>query len=106
MRINWKIRLQNKAFWVAAIPAVLLVVQALLGLLGMLAVNLFYYNGLSQLKAQQAFIINYLWPILIVLFSCLLLGERVIARLNCVAAGDVPRPGFIEGLYRIMHNWR
>ena len=41
-----------------------------------------------------------------VIFSCLLLGERVIARLNCVAAGDVPRPGFIEGLYRIMHNWR
>ena len=35
-----------------------------------------------------------------------LLGERVIARLNCVAAGDVPRPGFIEGLYRIMNNWR
>ena len=24
MRINWKVRLQNKAFWVAAIPAVLL----------------------------------------------------------------------------------
>ena len=34
MRINWKIRLQNKAFWVAAIPALLLVVQAVLGLLG------------------------------------------------------------------------
>ena len=34
MRINWKVRLQNKAFWVAAIPAVLLLVQAVLGLLG------------------------------------------------------------------------
>lgn len=34
MKINWKIRLQNKAFWVAAIPALLLVVQAVLGLLG------------------------------------------------------------------------
>ena len=34
MRINWKIRLQNKAIWVAAIPALLLVVQAVLGLLG------------------------------------------------------------------------
>ena len=53
---------------------------ALLGLLGMLAVNLFYYNGLSHLKAQQAFIINYLWPILIVLFSCLLLGARMTAQ--------------------------
>ncbi len=35
-----------------------------------------------------------------------LLEGQVIAKLNCVAANDVPRPGFIEGLYRIMNNWR
>ena len=35
-----------------------------------------------------------------------LLNGQVIARLNCVAAADVPRPGFIEGLYRILNNWR
>ena len=35
-----------------------------------------------------------------------LLEGRVIAKLNCVAAADVPRPGFIEGLYRILNNWR
>lgn len=35
-----------------------------------------------------------------------LLNGQVIARLNCVAAADVPRPGFIEGLYRIWNNWR
>jgi len=35
-----------------------------------------------------------------------LLEGRVIARLNCVAADNVPRPGFIEGLYRILNNWR
>ena len=35
-----------------------------------------------------------------------LLDGQVVARLNCVAATDVPRPGFIEGLYRILHNWR
>ena len=35
-----------------------------------------------------------------------LLGGQVVAKLNCVAATDVPRPGFIEGLYRILHNWR
>ncbi len=35
-----------------------------------------------------------------------LLDGRVIAKLNCVAAVDVPRPGFIEGLYRILNNWR
>ena len=35
-----------------------------------------------------------------------LLGDRVVARINCVAASDVPRPGFIEGLYRIVDMWR
>ena len=35
-----------------------------------------------------------------------LLGGQVIAKLNCVAAYDVPRPGFIEGLIRILNNWR
>lgn len=35
-----------------------------------------------------------------------LLDGQVIAKLNCVAASDVPRPGYIEGLYRIMENWR
>ena len=35
-----------------------------------------------------------------------LLDGQVIAKLNCVAAEDVPRPGFIEGLLRILRNWR
>ena len=35
-----------------------------------------------------------------------LMDGRIIARLACVAAVDVPRPGFIEGLYRILNNWR
>lgn len=35
-----------------------------------------------------------------------LLNGKIVARLNCLAASDVPRPGFIEGLYRIMNNWR
>ena len=35
-----------------------------------------------------------------------LLNGQVIAKLNCVAAHDVPRPGFIEGLIRILNNWR
>ena len=35
-----------------------------------------------------------------------LLEGRIIARLNCVAASDVPRPGFIEGFHRIIEHWR
>ena len=32
--INWKVRVKNKAFWVALIPAVILVVQLVTGLFG------------------------------------------------------------------------
>lgn len=32
--INWKVRVKNKAFWVALIPAVILVVQLVVGLFG------------------------------------------------------------------------
>lgn len=35
-----------------------------------------------------------------------LLDGQIVAKLNCVAADDVHRPGFIEGLYRILNNWR
>lgn len=34
MSINWKVRIKNKAFWVAVIPAVLLLVQAILNVFG------------------------------------------------------------------------
>lgn len=35
-----------------------------------------------------------------------MMNDQIIAKLNCVAASNVPRPGFIEGLYRILENWR
>lgn len=35
-----------------------------------------------------------------------LLEGQIVARLNVVAAAAVPRPGFIEGLYRLLENWR
>lgn len=34
MKVNWKIRIQNKAFWIALIPAMALVVQAVASLFG------------------------------------------------------------------------
>lgn len=34
MKINWKVRLRNKAFWAALVPAVLLAVQAVAGVFG------------------------------------------------------------------------
>ncbi len=50
------------------------------GLLGNCFYNLFYYAGASILPASQAFIVNYLWPIMSVVFAILLLGERLTAR--------------------------
>jgi phi LC3 family holin len=34
MSINWRVRAKNKAFWVALIPAVLLLIQQVAGLFG------------------------------------------------------------------------
>ena len=34
MKINWKVRIKNKNFWITAIPAVLLLVQAVLAIFG------------------------------------------------------------------------
>lgn len=32
--INWKVRAKNKAFWIALIPAIILVIQLIAGLFG------------------------------------------------------------------------
>lgn len=32
--INWKVRIKNKAFWMAFVPAVILLVQTIAGLFG------------------------------------------------------------------------
>lgn len=57
-----------------------------LGFLGLFLYSALYYYGIGQLGAQEACILNYLWPMMIVLFSCLILKERVTV-LKCVAMG-------------------
>ncbi len=49
--------------------------MAELGFLGLFLYSALYYYGLSQLTAQEACIINYLWPIMLVFFSCTILHE-------------------------------
>ena len=46
------------------------------GLLGTFLYNLFLYWGMERMAAGKAFIINYLWPLMIVLFACLILKEK------------------------------
>lgn len=60
--INWKVRFKNKAFWLAFIPALLLLVQQICALFGV-AIDI---GGLSaQLVAivETAFIILALWGV-------------------------------------------
>lgn len=52
-----------------------------IGLLGTFCYKLTFYWGLQKLgSASEAFIINYLWPLMSVLFACLLLGEKLTVR--------------------------
>lgn len=68
-------------------------VMAGLGFLGIFLYSVLYYYGIKQLKAQDACILNYLWPIMLVVFSCIILKERMtamkIAALLCSFAGIV-----------------
>lgn len=50
-----------------------------LGFLGLFLYSVLYYYGLSQLSSQEACILNYLWPIMLVAFSCVILKERMTA---------------------------
>ena len=51
-----------------------------LGFLGLFLYSGLYYYGLTQLTSQEACILNFLWPMMIVLFAALLLGERITLR--------------------------
>lgn len=53
---------------------------AWLGFLGLFLYSAFFYYGLDRLTSQEACILNYLWPLMIVLFSCPILGEPLTQR--------------------------
>lgn len=53
---------------------------SMIGILGTFLYNLFLYLGIDTLLASQAFIINYLWPIMTVIFACIILKEKITIR--------------------------
>ncbi len=53
---------------------------ASLGFLGLFLYSAFFYYGLARMTSQEACILNYLWPLMIVLFSCPILGEKLTRR--------------------------
>jgi len=56
------------------------ITTALIGLTGTCFYNIFYYGGTSRMLASQAFIVNYLWPIMSVVFACIILKEKMTLR--------------------------
>jgi len=52
-------------------------IMAGLGFLGLFVYKALYNVGLENLTSQQACVINYLWPIMIVIFSCIILREKM-----------------------------
>ena len=52
----------------------------LAGIPGIFLYHIFYYAGADILPASQAFIINYLWPVMSIIFACILLKEKMTIR--------------------------
>lgn len=56
------------------------VITILIGIPGTLIYYLCYYAGTAVMPASLAFIVNYMWPIMSVLFAWALLGEQMTVR--------------------------
>lgn len=53
------------------------VTMVLIGLPGTFFYYIFYYSGADLMPASQAFIVNYMWPIMSVVFACIILKEEM-----------------------------
>lgn len=58
--INWKVRLKNKSFWIALIPALLLLIQAVAYVFG-------FSLDLSELGDKILAVVNALFTVLAIL---------------------------------------
>ena len=56
------------------------VTTVLIGIPGTFFYYIFLYIGTDKMLASQAFIINYLWPIMSIVFACIILKEKMTAR--------------------------
>ena len=60
MKLNWLVRIKNKAFWMAVIPAIALVIQAVAGVFG-------YTVSLDTLVGKLLAVVDAVFALLIVL---------------------------------------
>ena len=54
--INWKVRIKNKTFWVAIIPAMILLIQAVAAVFG-IAIDLAEMNGKLIAVVEAVFVV-------------------------------------------------
>lgn len=60
MKINWTVRLKNKAFWLALIPAVLLLVQTVAAAIG-------YQLDFGEISERLIAVVNAIFAVLAIL---------------------------------------
>ena len=60
MKLNWKVRIKNKAFWLAVIPAIALVVQAVAAVFG-------YTIDLTTMVGKLQAVVNAVFALLVIL---------------------------------------
>jgi phi LC3 family holin len=60
MKVNWKIRIKNKAFWLAVIPAIALVAQAVASVFG-------YTIDLTSIVGKLQAVVNAVFALLVIL---------------------------------------
>ena len=65
MKLNWKVRIKNKAFWIAVIPAVALVAQAVGAVLG-------YSIDLTTMVGKLQAVVNAVFALLVSLLLIIL----------------------------------
>ena len=78
----------------------------LIGLPGTFLYYIFYYAGAEYLLASQAFIINYMWPIMSIVFACLLLKEKLTFRKVIAIALSFVGVLFVAGPELLMFDQR
>ena len=58
-------------------PAKTIIAMTAIGLVGVLLYNVFFQMGVARLPAQQAFVIQYLWPAMIIIWARILSHEAI-----------------------------
>ena len=86
MGINWKVRVRNKQFWLSIVPAVFLLVQAVMAPLG-------YQWDFGVLNQQFAAIVNAMFGVLALLGVAVDPTTKGIADSEQARGYEVPRVG-------------